>query len=152
MAISGIEKDAALHDREIKTRRVALRARISGNATPASKVHRGEAPAVAVLRSQGKVAEADAVEDLSASFTAADDATGKFGVLLKASQLGDIDRIIGVSAVALDGGSATAALVSCGGAQAGLSPAGNVAIDVDSSKNLSSADCDVLLVLDYYLK
>lgn len=151
MAISGLEKDSALNDREIKTRRVAFRARIKGNASPANKSLQGEIPNVAIIRAQGQTAAADAVENLSASFATAADATGIFGVLLQASQLGNIDKIISVAAVALDGGTAAATLVSAGGAQDGLSPAGNVAIDVDSSKNLASADCDVLIVLDYYL-
>lgn len=152
MAINGLEKDDRLQDREQKMRRFAMRVRIEGNATPANKVHRNEMPAVAVLRSQGKTADADAVEDLSASFTAPADATGIFGIIAKASQLGEIDRIVEISAVSLDGSTNAVTALSCGGAQAGLSPAGNVAIEIDSSANLASADLDILVVLEYYLK
>lgn len=152
MATSRLEKDPSYQDRLIKQERASFRVRIQANATPASKVHQQELSAVAVLRSQGKTAEADAVEDLSASWTAAADATGIFGVLIKASQIGAVDRIVAVAVTALDGSTTTATPLACGGLQAGLSPAGNIAIQMDSSLSLAATNCDVILTVEYYLQ
>lgn len=152
MAINGLEKDDRLQDRELKMREVAFRVRIQANATPASKVHQGEIANVAVIRSQGKTAQADAIEDLSASWTAAADATGIFGVLLKGDELGQVDRIISATITALDGSTTTVAGLSCGGLQAGLSPAGNIALQFDSSLSLAAANVDVIVDLKYYLQ
>lgn len=152
MATSTLEKDSSFQDRLLKTRRLAFRVRVEGNATPADKVDRQELPNVAVLRTEGKTAEADAIEDLSADWTTADDGTGVFGVLIKASELGEVDRIVEITATALDGGTVAATALDAGGAQDGLSPEGNIAVELDSSVDLSAADCDILLVVEYYLK
>lgn len=154
MAISALEKDSSLQNREMKQRRYSFRVRIKGNSTPASKTLEQELPNVCVVRAQGQTATADAIEDLSASFATATDSTGVFGLLIKGTQIGPVDRIVpsSIKVDPLDGGTCTITPVSAGGVQNGISPGGNLAFDMNSSLDLSSGSTqlDVLVTLEYY--
>ena len=155
MAISALEKDSMLQNREMKQRRYSFRVRIKGNATPANKVLEQELPNINIVRAQGQTANADAVEDLHASFTTASDSTGKYGLLLPATQIGSVDRIVpsAIKVDALDGSTTTAVALSCGGVQNGISPGGNIAIDMSTSNDLSNpaTQMDVIVTIEYYL-
>ncbi|MDO3651301.1 hypothetical protein, partial [Nocardia mangyaensis] len=76
-------------DHKLKMQKLVFRVQVTGNATPASKVHAGDFEGdVALLRTQGIVADADALEAITWT-TAADNSTGNsvFGVVLDGSKI-----------------------------------------------------------------
>jgi hypothetical protein len=99
-SFAGSENNTILADHQLKTRELIFEIEITANATPADKVHSSDIAGVAVLRTEGKVAEADAIEDLSGDFTTAVDATdAQFGILLDGSKLSDsgLEKVYEVS-------------------------------------------------------
>lgn len=92
--------NAQISDALDKTKELVFDFTITANLTPASKVHKVDFPGVVYLRTQGIVADADAIEDLSADFDTAEDTTnGVFGVLIKGSELSNngIEKVLSVS-------------------------------------------------------
>jgi hypothetical protein len=134
------EKNSMVGDLQIKTRRLSFDISITANATPASKKHASDLPGVCLLRTEGITAAADAVEDLSGSFTtAADNSSGnsQFGILLKGSELGSIKRVkrVQLTQVLATG----TAIVVAGLSNSFLSAGGNIVIDVTGTgTNLAS--------------
>lgn len=139
-----------LHDRLLKSRRLHARIRISASATPANKVHQAELSSMVKLKSEG-------IDDVTGSDAAAStdmgakvDASGTFGVCMLASGLGSIERVISAAVQPLHA-SATCAmtLVNTGTTAYGLSAAGNIAINGDSSLSFATDDLDAILSVDY---
>lgn len=141
-------------DHRIKQRKLLFEVEITANATPADKRHASDLPGVALLRTEGKIADADAVEDLSSDFTAAaDNSSGdsQFGILIDASKLqGNIDKVYSVSVseqTALSTGLTVAAAQSDF-----LTSGGNIAIDIAAAGlNLESESPRLLVEIEYLL-
>lgn len=150
--IGVFENNSALHDYQLKHRKLVFNYTITGNATPASKAHGvPDLPAVVVLRSEGKVADADAIETISFT-TAADNSTGDsvHGVLIKGSALGSISKVLSIK-VTDRGGTATSLAVTAHGTK-GLSTGGNIAFSIaGTGLNLSSENADIVVEVDYVL-
>lgn len=144
------EKNSSLHSRLLKSRRLHTRIRVTGAATPANKVHRPEFPELVKLKTEGKndISAADSAASSDAG-SSQDDSNGTFNVLLDAAELGAVEHVVGVDVQPIDGGTCTAALVNNGGTEYGLTAAGNILISVDSSIDLSAADLDIYLTVDY---
>lgn len=72
-----------LHEFLLRSQSLVFRFSITANATPASKIHIVDIPGVVYLRSEGKTAQADAIETLSWT-TAVDNSSGNsvFGLLI----------------------------------------------------------------------
>jgi hypothetical protein len=145
--MSEIEKNSVLHDHQIQTRRLTFDLEILANATPANIQYETDLPGVAVVRAEGKTAEADAIEDLSASFTAADAGTGVLGILLKASEIGEVSKVYEVRVV--DAAGTTLAVPA---ASSYLTAGGNIAIDLNSDQNHESANETITLEVVYKSK
>jgi len=153
-----------LEDRSIKLRTLAFRVQITGNATPASKVHRPDlGTELVVLRTEGKTADADAVEDLSAAFTTAVDATNAvFGMILRKELtdeqmdgFGDIERVVDVAVTDIAGTatSVTATLLTGTGVVRGLTTDKNIAIQISApGLDLETENADLQLVVRYLVK
>lgn len=141
----GIEKNVHVNAAMIKYRELAFQFSITHHGTPASKVHNISLP-IAKLRTEGKTTEADAIEDLSAEFTTAADATGIFGIVIDGSEIADIDRIVGVEVFT----NSTAACV-LGADYTAVSADNNISIDLDTDLNLTSASVANFQVLVKYL-
>ena len=151
-------------DRVSKLRTVVMRIKITGNATPADKVHRPDlGEEVVVLRSKGKTTDADAIEDLSAVFTtAADAANSVFGMILRKELtedqfdgFGEIERVVDATAVDLAGNatSLTLLLLDGTGVTRGLTDDGNMAIQITGTGlNLTNENADIQLTVRYLLK
>lgn len=143
------EFTSIVENEQLKTRQLAIKIEITGSATPASKVQGTNLPGVAFLRTEGKVAAADAIEDLSASFATATDSTGVFGLLLDASKLAlfGINDVLEVRTYVQSGTlAATAAVTNF------VSAEGNIAIDLDSSVNLTNANLLATVIVIYRVK
>lgn len=132
---------SAMMDHLLKQTRLVAQVSIDSNATPASKVHGSDIPGVLFVRSEGKTAEADAVEDISGLVTAPVDATGKFAILLDEA---DLDKFY-VKSVSADVGSISVVA-------SGLTPEGRIYIDLDSDQTLASQDLVVTVQLDFKRK
>lgn len=131
---------AAAQDALLKTVTLVVDLSVLGDATPADKVQGTDLNGVAVVRSEGIVAAADAIEDLSADFATAADATGIIGLLLDMSQVGVVEKVMEVRTFA-DSGTLVATSPSAGSAVSNfLSDEGNIAIDLDSSVALNAAN------------
>jgi hypothetical protein len=140
MAIEFDSDNAGLHSHKLKNNRMSFQVTVGANATPADKTHSSDAPSAAYLRTEGKTADADAVEDASSSFTAPADATGIFGVLFDDPS---VEKVYSAS-VSADSGT-----VALGAQGASVTAEGRVAIDLDSSLDFSSAGATFTITLDY---
>ena len=146
------EKNTQLADHFLQHRRLVFEFSITANATPASKVHSiKDIPGVALLRTEGKVSEADAIEDLSGDFTtAADNSTGdsQFGLLIKGSELGSMEKVMKVTVTEQ---TSLASSISYTAADSDyLTSGGNIAIDIaGTGLNLASESPTFLVEVDY---
>lgn len=130
---------AELHSHRLKQQRLVYDASIGSNATPASKTHASDIPGVVYLRTEGKTAEADAIEDVSSQLagSAAADATGIFQILL---DVPSVDKIYSVT-VTPDSGTVTSTSKVTTGKK--------LLIEVDSSLSLAAVDLVVTVSIDY---
>lgn len=146
-----VQKNSTLEHQYLKLRRLVFDFSITANATPASKVHASDLPGVCFLRTQGKTAEADAVEDLSASFTTPDDeSTGSsvFGVLI--SQLELIEKIYSIEVVEQTALSTSLTVTSLG--TRGLTAGGNIAFNIAGAGLRLDTESPVIRVEVTYLE
>ena len=144
-------KDSLVSSRLDKTRELIVECVITGNATPANKVHSSDIPGTLFLRTEGKVSEADAIEDLSGDFTTAVDATNaQFGILIKGENLPNngIDKVLDVE-IKDQNGDGTAIVVAPA-QSAYLTAGGNIAIDVTGTGIDLASESPVLLVKVVY--
>lgn len=145
------KKNSKLHDHMLKQQRLVFDVRITGNATPASKVHASDLPGVASLRTLGKLTEADAVETLAWT-TPVDNSTGDsiFGILVNLD--GNPAKKVYRAQLIDKGGTATSvAITNPGGSGNSFVTAdGNIAVEVaGTGLNLASENATLTLVLDY---
>jgi hypothetical protein len=141
MSIDFRAKNSAIHDHLLKQTELVANASITFNAVPASKAHASDVPGGIYLRTQGKTAEADAVEDISALVTAPVDSTGKFGILI------DDPTVEKLYLTSVTPSSGTVSVVA-----SGVTPGGRLYLDLDSSLDLSAASLTVTLELNYKKK
>lgn len=136
-----------------RTRELIVECTITANATPADKVHSSDIPSALKLRTEGKVSEADAIEDLSGSFTTAvDNSTGdsQFGIIIDGSKLaeGALEKVLEVQVT-----EQTALASSLTAAKVGsdwLTAGGNIAIDIaGTGLNLASESPTLLVKVVY---
>lgn len=142
-----------VQDYKIKQRRLCIPFSITGHATPASKVHASDLNGVLYLRSEGKTAEADAV-DADGNFTTPVDASGLFGILLN---VGDsVRKVMRASVEQRSGSTATnkdQAVALQGDSSSGITENGNIAIDVTcSGLDLSAENFDGVLIIEYMIE
>lgn len=133
-----LEKDSALQSRLLKQKRLGLQVKIVGNATPASKTRSSDLPGVALIVAEGQETDAPA----GVSYVAPDDATGKFSVILDKAALGGVEKVYSVQSKDVTGTNAVAFSVS----------AEYIVLDIDSSADLSAANCELKIVIDYLKK
>ena len=131
------KKKAELHDHMLKQERLVCNAKVIFHATPASKQHISDVPGVVVLRTQGKVSEADAIEDVSAQVAAAAaDATGVFAILVDEQ----VDKIYKVS-VTPDVGTCTIS--------GAITSGGRLLLNMDSNQDFSTTSVQFTIELEY---
>lgn len=156
----GFSDNVQHEDQKLKMRKLVFRAQITGNATPASKVHAGDLEGdVALLRSQGISSAADALE--AVSWTTADDGptNSVFGILLDGSKMDEGSQGIeavyacSVSDRAGSAGSLAASGPSAGSVASMLTAGGNIAIEIaGTGLDLEAENADIIIEIDYKLK
>ena len=148
------ESNAVVFDHQLKHKKLVFEFSITGSATAASKVHASDLPGVCILRTEGKTAEADAVEDLSGSFTTADDESSGnsvFGVLLKGAELGSIQKVLKISVSETSTSVATSMAITKHGT-GGLSSGGNIAFTIaGTGLRLDTESPKICVEVDYLL-
>lgn len=137
MAIDFRADKDVLHDHLLKQMHVVFQVSITASATPADKVHASDLPGIAVLRTEGKTATADAIEDLSSTFSTADDGTGVFGILIDDA----IAKKFHIASVTPSSGTIDVTK--------GISSEGRPYLDLDSSVDLSAASLTLVCELVY---
>lgn len=145
------EKNSDLHDRLLKSRRLHVRVRVTAAATPANKTHTPEIPDAVKVKTEGKDDVTGTDSAGSTDMGSKTDADGTLGVLLvgSADGIGAVDRVHGSSVTPTDGGTCTIASVNTGTTSYGKTAAGNIALNLDSSRDLSSENLDVTITVDY---
>lgn len=112
---------------------------ITANATPALKMHASDVQTVAVLKTQGKTSEADAIETYTSSPALAD-ATGIFEVLIDDC----VEKIYEARVVSVSTGTATIAAIKSAGER--------IILKLDSNQDLSAQSIDLVLEVKYKAK
>lgn len=152
--IGVFENNSTVEDYQLKHRKLVAEFTITAHATPANKVHGvPDLPAVLVLSSEGKTADAAAIDTVTFT-TAVDNSTGDsvFGVLLRAGSgyLGTIAKVLSIK-VTDRGGTATSLAVTAHGTK-GLTTSGNIAFSIaGTGLNLASENADIVCEIDYVL-
>lgn len=140
----------------LRTRRLVFQISITGNATPASKVHGTTLPGVAYLRTEGKTTEVDAFDaGLAAVWTTANDEdTGNcvFGVFIDGAKLGSIQKVIGIQLVDAQTTPTSTSLVPTKHIDNGLSVLGNIGFSVaGTGLRLDNESPLITVYVDYVL-
>ena len=148
------EKNSVLNDYKLKQKRLCAEFTITGNATPASKAHGvPDLPGVMLLRTEGKVADVDAIETVSYT-TADDDSTGNsvFGIMIRGGDegLGSIRKVLQFTITDRSGTATSVAMTAASGTTSGLTAEGNLAFNIaGTGLNLASEDADCVVTVDY---
>lgn len=129
---------AELNQHLLKQEHLVFDAKVIFHATPASKLHISDIPNVAVLKTEGKTADADAIEVYTSNPSLVD-ATGVLEILIDEQ----VEKIYSVS-VTPDVGTATAT--------AALSAGNRIIIEIDSNQNLSTTSVNFKVDIVYKLK
>ena len=154
MALPQHSSNFAVRQHQLKHEKLTFGFKITSNATPASKTHTVDLPGIVILRTEGIVAAADALETVT--WTTAVDATNAcFGVMIDGSELGSIKAVKGarISQVVATG----TALVTrppnnSSTVTAMLTSGGNVAVEVlATGTSLDTETATFLMEIDYEL-
>lgn len=148
------EQNSVVNDYMLKHKKLVCEFSITANATPASKKHNSpDLPGVLLLRTEGKIAEVDAIE-VVAYTTAADNSTGDsvFGVMIRGGSegvgLGSIAKILKIT-VSEKTSLATSLAVTKHGTN-GLSTAGNIAFSIaGTGLTLATESPTIVVEIDY---
>jgi len=119
-----------------KMQRLVFGCQVVFNATPANKAQLSDIPGGVFLRTQGKTAECDAVEDLSAQVPTATDSTGVFALLLD-------DQVSKIYSAAVTVNSGTITVAS------EISAGGRLILELDWSGNLATTSLVMTVTLEY---
>lgn len=133
------KEKAELNQHLLKQEYLVFNVTVKANATPASKLHISDIPNVAVLKTQGKTSEADAIETYTSSPSLAD-ATGVFEVLIDEQ----VEAIYDAKVLVASAGTATIS--------AGLSAGNRIILEIDSNQDLSTTDLTLTLEVKYKAK
>ena len=150
-------QNAAVRQHQLKHEKLGFNIKITANATPASKVHTVDLPGVVYLRTEGKVAEADAVETITWT-TAADATNAVFGILIDGSELCDQSiRAVKAARVSQVVATGTAITVrapnNSSTVTAMLTAGGNIAIEVlATGTSLDTETATFFVEVDYELE
>lgn len=137
MSIDFRAKSADLHNYLLKQDRMVFEVSITSSATPANKVHSSDIPGCAVLRTEGKTAEADAIESLTGQVTAPSDATGIFALLIDDA---NVKKFLKVTVTPSSGTIAVTKSISTGS---------RLLLDMDSSVSLAATSLTLLVEVEY---
>lgn len=133
-----LEKHEGLQARLLKSKSLAVQVKVVGNATPASKALTSDLAGVALIAAEGQTSLVPA----GVSIVTPADATGKFSVILDKAATSEIDKVLQVSVVNITSTNVAVASVSNG----------YIVIDIDSAADLTSANAELRLIIDYLKK
>ena len=145
--------NAAVRQHQLKHEKLILKFTITGNATPASKTSVCDLPGIAILRTEGIVATADALEAVTWT-TAADATNAVFGIIIDGSELGSIKRVLGarLTQVVATGTAIIVRAPNSGIHTAMLTSGGNVAVEFEmTGTTLASENPSCMLEIDFEL-
>ena len=141
------------YDHLLKQQRLVAEFSIVGNATPADKQHVPDVGGLMVLRTEGKTAEADAVESLTWT-TAVDNSTGNsvFGLLLDLDQ-NKASKVYSVTLTEVTSLSTSETVTGPNSGSSFLTAEGNIAIEIAATGlNLASESPTFRVEVEYLEK
>lgn len=133
-----LKKHEGLQSRLLKQVSLPFQVKIVGNATPASKVASSDLAGVAIVASEGKIADVPS----GVTIVSPADATGLYSVVLDKAAIGNVQKIVEVRVVNITGTHTVASSISNG----------YIVIDIDSSADLSSANSELSIIVLYLEK
>ena len=144
-------QNAMVEDHQLKHVKMCFEVQVVGNASPASKTLASDLSGVVVIAAEGQTAALAAVEDISGAtnYAAPDDSDGKINVLIKASGLGQVAKVMKAIAHVKDSAGTFTSAPCIGIGASGLTAAGNIAIHIDTAVNFTSATGTIVLDIDY---
>lgn len=137
-----LEKHEGLQSRLLKSKRLCLQVKVESDATPANKSRSSDLAGVAIISTEGQ----DEAADLGVTLAQTpDDGNGLFSVILDKAAMGDVHKINKVETVAVSGGGTSTVTAS-------YIDNGYIVIDLNSSVDLSAADAEIQIIVDYQKK
>lgn len=137
--------------RQLKVQSLSIPFKITGNATPASKVITRDEPALLFLKVEGidEITGALSSNDTTPTLASATDSTGVFNLMVIVGE--QLEKMVSAQLVRRNGQEvisctltqAPADSIVAGGAR------DKIVLNADSGVNLSSADLDACLILQY---
>lgn len=144
---------SAHHDHMLKSQRLVYEFSITGDATPADKTHSVDIPDMAILRTEGKTSDADAVETITWT-TAVDNSAGNsvFGILMDLSG-NPARKVYSVSLTEVTAVSTSEVVTGPNSGSSFLTSDGNIAVEVAATGlNLASESPTYRLEVEYLEK
>lgn len=135
MSAAVLEKSEVLEARAIRYKSVPLTVKVVGNATPANKVLSTDLPGVAFVIAQGQTT------NLPAGVTTVTpaDATGLYSVVLDKESVGTVTKVLKVEVTNVTSTQTAAISLSNG----------YIVIDIDSAADLTAANSECIIFVDY---
>lgn len=137
--MNNFRENAQLHEHNLRQERLVFECSITANATPANKVHQVDIPSAVFLRTEGKTAECDAVENLTSQVPAPVDTTGVFQIMID-----DQANKFYTASVTADVGTVTVTKL--------ISTGGRVVLMCDSNQSLATQSLTLTVSVDYRSK
>ena len=140
-------KSELVQNRQLKVQRLVIPFAITGNATPASVAISRDEPALLFLRTEGvnQITPALDAADGTPTFVSQVDANGLFSIMVKVGE--QVQKVMNAIIIRR----ATHGLDTCKLANtSGITAAGDkIVLDCDTGVDLSAANLDACLVLEY---
>jgi hypothetical protein len=135
------KQDSSLNDHARKLQRLVFEISITADAVPADKRQSSDMAGAALVRTEGKTAQADAMEDISALVAApVDDPEARFAVLVDTSQ-NPPSKLYSASVTPSVGTISIEALE--------ITPEGRIVLDLESDQSLETQSLSCTIVLEY---
>lgn len=141
-----LKQNATMENQVRRTQRLVFEIAVeNGNSTPADKLQASDMSAAALLRTEEKTAEADALETLDSNyFSTAADSTGIFGLLIDTAA-NPPEKIYKVELTQRESGK-TLVLGTKG---AKITPEGRISLDLDTSSDLRTENLTATVAVEY---
>jgi hypothetical protein len=148
-------KNSQALGRQLKVQTLSIPFAITGNATPASKAISRDEPALLFLAVEGidQITAALSSDDTAPTLASASDASGVFSLMVVVGE--EVEKVVSAQLVRRNGQEVISCTLPASAPADGIVAGGKrdkIALNADSAVNLSAANYDGCLILQYVAK